>query len=167
LALSSITLNNSESRWRQHVTSVPFIGVRSSMNRSRCHRTSDRCFSSSSGLTTGSFRFCPAIGYDACTSGDIARDPLCSTRDSTGVCYEPMPNPWIYQCRYLVSDASLLSCTSRSGRHHRRTCFLMLFDGCTRLSTHHRQLSPIDANQHPYFAIEQRRVVSLITDSST
>lgn len=40
-----------------------------------------------------------ATKYDACASGDTALDPLCPANSLTPVCFEPVPNPWIFNCR--------------------------------------------------------------------
>ena len=59
---------------------------------------------------------CSSAGkIDACDSGDTAQDPLCAVNTAAPVCFEPVPNPWIFNCRsdereaFFVTDSLLFS----------------------------------------------------------
>jgi hypothetical protein len=39
---------------------------------------------------------------DACSSANIAHDPLCLLNSSTPICVTCFSNPWIYNCRFEI-----------------------------------------------------------------
>jgi hypothetical protein len=39
---------------------------------------------------------------DACSSANIAHDPLCLLNSSTPICVTWFSNPWIYNCRFEI-----------------------------------------------------------------
>ncbi|CAF3296327.1 unnamed protein product [Rotaria socialis] len=54
------------------------------------------------------------VALDACSSGDIAQDPLCLHYNSTPYCINLLSNPWIFNCSKSpkISTTSVLSTTN-------------------------------------------------------